>query len=86
MYGLKQSPKEWFDRFTTAMKTFGYEQTNSNHTLFLKKEKGRITCLIIYVDDIVITGNNNEEISDLKKLFIEFEMKDLGNLKYFLGD
>ena len=69
------------------MKKFGYKQINSDHTLFLKKEKGRITYLIIYVDDMVITGNNEEEISDLKKkLFMEFEIKDLGNLKYFLGN
>uniref|UniRef100_A0A803NB30 Reverse transcriptase Ty1/copia-type domain-containing protein n=1 Tax=Chenopodium quinoa TaxID=63459 RepID=A0A803NB30_CHEQI len=62
------------------------EQINSNHTLFLKKEKEKITCLIIYVDDMIITGNDEEEIADLKgKLFQEFEMKDLGNLKYFLG-
>ena len=68
------------------MKRFGYEQSNSDHTLFLKKEKERITCLIIYVDDMVITGNNEEEISELKKsLFMEFEMKDLRNLKCFLG-
>ena len=45
-----------------------------------------ITCLIIYVDDMVNTGINKEEISDLKrKLFMEFEIKDLRNLKYFLG-
>ena len=67
LYGLKQSLRAWFGRFTTTMKKFGYEQSNFDHTLFLKKEKGRITCLIIYVDDIVITGNNEEEINDLKK-------------------
>ena len=86
LYGLKQSPRAWFDRFTIAMKKFGYKQSYSDRTLFLKKEKRRITCLIIYVDDMVITGNNEEEISDLKKkFFMEFEMKDLGNQKYFLG-
>ena len=83
---MRQSRRAWFGRFTTAMRKFGYEQSNSDHTLFLKKEKNHITCLIIYVDDIIITGNNEEEISNLKeKLFKEFEMKDLENLKYFLG-
>uniref|UniRef100_A0A803MVW8 Reverse transcriptase Ty1/copia-type domain-containing protein n=1 Tax=Chenopodium quinoa TaxID=63459 RepID=A0A803MVW8_CHEQI len=65
------------------MKQFGYKQSNSDHTLFLKRVKDRITCIIIYVDDMIITGNDEEEIADLK-LFREFE-KDLGNLKYFLG-
>ena len=58
LYGLKQSLRAWFGRFTAAMKKFDYEQSNSDHTLFLKKKKDRITCLIICVDDIVITGND----------------------------
>ncbi|XP_057529746.1 uncharacterized mitochondrial protein AtMg00810-like [Amaranthus tricolor] len=68
------------------MTKFGYKQSDSDHTLFLKRQKGRITCLIIYVDDIIITGDDKEEIGILKKqLSCEFEMKDLGYLKYFLG-
>ena len=68
------------------MKKFKYGQSNSDHTLFLKRNKDKKTCLIIYVDDMIITNNDEEEISELKrKLFLEFEMKDLGNLKYFLG-
>lgn len=58
------------------MKKFGYKQNNSDHTLLLKKGKRQITCLIIYVDDMVITRDNEEKISDLKKkLFMEFEIK-----------
>ena len=86
LYGLKQTPRAWFGRFTTAMKKFGYKQSNSDHTLFLRKKKDQITCLIICVDDMVIIGNDAEEIRDLKrKLSCEFEMKDLRNLKYFFG-
>ena len=86
LYGLKRFPRAWFGRFTTTMKNFGYRQSNSDHTLFLKKGKDKITCLIIYVDDMIIIANDVEEIKELKKkLFLEFEMKDLGNLKYFLG-
>ena len=86
LYGLKQSPRAWFGKFTSAMKKFGYTQSNSDHTLFLKKRKDRITCLIIYVDDMVITGDDTDEIQILKeRLSGEFDMKDLGNLKYFLG-
>ena len=52
----------------------------------LKGRGNQITCLIIYVDDMVITGNDELEIGELKrKLFLKFEMKDLGNLKYFLA-
>nr|GEV39216.1 putative ribonuclease H-like domain-containing protein [Tanacetum cinerariifolium] len=86
LYGLKQSPRAWFGRFTMAMKKYGFKQSNSDHTLFLKHRGNFVTCLIIYVDDMIITGNDEEEIKKLKgELFTEFEMKDLGILKYFLG-
>ncbi|WJZ84318.1 hypothetical protein VitviT2T_003927 [Vitis vinifera] len=68
------------------MRAFGYRQSNSDHTLFLKKQHGKITTLIVYVDDMVVTGNDPEERKALQNyLFREFEMKDLGPLKYFLG-
>ena len=85
LYGLKKSLKAWFGRFTKAMKFFGYHQSNSDHTLFLKKQQGKITALIVYVDDMVVTRNDPEESKALQKyLSEEFEMKDLGSLKYFL--
>ena len=86
LYGLKQSPRAWFGRFTKSMIAFGYVQSNSDHTLFLKKQQSKITALIIYVDDMVVTGNDPEERKALQEyLSREFEMKDLGSLKYFLG-
>jgi hypothetical protein len=86
LYGLKQSPRAWFGRFSLAMKKYGYIQSNSDHTLFLKHQLGKVNALIIYVDDMIITGNNSEEISRLQQqLATEFEMKNLGGLKYFLG-
>ncbi|KAM0012264.1 putative RNA-directed DNA polymerase [Helianthus debilis subsp. tardiflorus] len=86
LYGLKQSPRAWFGRFTLAMKGYGFKQSNSDHTLFIKQRGRLVTCLIVYVDDMIITGNDKEEMTKLKEsLFREFEMKDLGRLKYFLG-
>nr|GEZ99257.1 putative ribonuclease H-like domain-containing protein [Tanacetum cinerariifolium] len=86
LYGLKQSLRAWFGRFSIAMKRYGFKQSNSDHTLFLKNKKNHVTCLIIYVDDMVITGNDEKEIKRLKEgLFTEFKMKDLRNLKYFFG-
>ena len=86
LYGLKQSPRAWFGRFTEVMKKYGYQRSNSDHTLFIKRRKEKITCLIIYVDDMIITGDDVEEILQLKEhLATEFEMKNLGDLKYFLG-
>ncbi|XP_021807743.1 uncharacterized protein LOC110751560 [Prunus avium] len=68
------------------MKNFGYIQSNADHTLFFKRDGRRLTALIVYVDDIVVTGNDTEEQLKLQKyLSQEFEMKNLGDLKYFLG-
>ncbi|PRQ56600.1 putative RNA-directed DNA polymerase [Rosa chinensis] len=86
LYGLKQSPRAWFGWFTKFMKKIGYRQSNSDHTLFLKHQGGKVTALIIYVDDMVVTCDDLEEIQRLQgQLSSEFEMKDLGSLKYFLG-
>ncbi|RVX07414.1 Retrovirus-related Pol polyprotein from transposon RE1 [Vitis vinifera] len=87
LYGLKQSPRAWFDRFTKAVLKLGYKQGQVDHTLFVKKSHaGKMAILIVYVDDIILSGNDMEELQNLKKyLSEEFEVKDLGNLKYFLG-
>ena len=86
LYGLKQSPRAWFGRFTKSMRSFGYHQSNSDHTLFLKKQHGKITALIVYIDDMVVTGNDPDERKALQShLSSEFKMKDLNHLKYFLG-
>ncbi|XP_034212963.1 uncharacterized mitochondrial protein AtMg00810-like [Prunus dulcis] len=54
--------------------------------MFLKRDEGKLTILIVYVDDIIVTGNDAEEQLKLQKyLSQEFEMKDSGDLKYFLG-
>ncbi|RVW23313.1 Retrovirus-related Pol polyprotein from transposon RE1 [Vitis vinifera] len=87
LYGLKQSPRAWFDRFTKAVLKLGYKQGQADHTLFVKKSHaGKLAILIVYVDDIILSGNDMGELQNLKKyLSEEFEVKDLGNLKYFLG-
>ena len=66
LYGLKQSPSACFERFTKSMKTFGYHETNSDHTLFFKKQQGHITALIVYVDDMVVAGNDSKERKSLQ--------------------
>ncbi|GJR11586.1 putative RNA-directed DNA polymerase [Tanacetum coccineum] len=67
LYGLKQSPRAWFGRFTLAMKKYGYKQSNSDHTQFLSHKGDHVTCLIIYVDDMIITGNDESEIKKAKR-------------------
>ncbi|KAI9177820.1 hypothetical protein LWI28_019702 [Acer negundo] len=87
LYGLKQSHRAWFKRFGKVVKKFGYCQTLGDHTLFFKhSSEGKKAILIVYVDDIILTGDDEKELKRLKELLAsEFEIKDLGELKYFLG-
>ena len=70
-----------------VMKEFGYKQSQGDHTLFIKHSvAGGVTALLVYVDDIIVTGNDEREKHDVKqRLAKEFEIKELGKLKYFLG-
>ena len=87
LYGLKQSPRAWFERFSKVLKEQGYIQGQADHTMFTKHSpSGKLVVLIVYVDDIVLTGDFEEEIPRVKGVLAkEFEIKDLGDLKYFLG-
>jgi len=62
LYGLKQSPRVWFDRFTKAIRKGGYQQAHGDHTLFYRHKNEKTTLLIVYVDDIIVTGNDEDEI------------------------
>ena len=67
LYGLKQSPRAWFGRLNSAMKKYGFQQSNSDYILFLKHQQGKVTTLIVYVDDMIIIGDDFEEIVRLLK-------------------
>ena len=77
----------WFGRFTQAMVSLGYRQSQSDHTMFIKHSlNGKLILLLVYVDDMIITGDDEIKKQTLKeRLTAQFEMKDLGKLKYFLG-
>uniref|UniRef100_A0A6N2N1V2 Uncharacterized protein n=1 Tax=Salix viminalis TaxID=40686 RepID=A0A6N2N1V2_SALVM len=85
VYGLKQSPKAWFGRFTKAMILIGYRQSQRNHILFIKHSNSReVTILIVYVNDIIITKDDFMERDKLRKR-LSVECKKLERLKYFLS-
>jgi hypothetical protein len=81
LYGLNQSPRAWFDRFRHALCGMGYKQCNGDHTVFYRHSGRRITILAVYVDDIIITSDDETEIRQVKdSLGKQFEVKDLGQL------
>ncbi|XP_016647164.1 PREDICTED: uncharacterized mitochondrial protein AtMg00820-like [Prunus mume] len=78
--------RQWFAKFSEAIQVAGYTQSKADYSLFTCKNGKSFTALLIYVDDILITGNNVAAINSLKQfLHTRFRIKDLGDLKYFLG-
>ncbi|RVX04589.1 Retrovirus-related Pol polyprotein from transposon RE1 [Vitis vinifera] len=86
LYGLKQAPRAWFDRLSQCLLHLGFCCGKADSSLFILRKGQSIVLLLIYVDDIIVTGNDNNIISDLiNTLSSEFSLKDLGSLHYFLG-
>ncbi|XP_071699526.1 uncharacterized mitochondrial protein AtMg00810-like [Rutidosis leptorrhynchoides] len=86
LYGLKQAPRQWFAKLSSALLSFGYQQSKADYSLFTKSDDTQFTAVLCYVDDLLITGNSPEHIQRLKdNLKSSFHMKDLGELSYFLG-
>ena len=67
LYALKQSHRAWFRRLSKFMKKIGYKQSDADHTLFIKQKLSKITALIVYVDDMVVIGNDSSKIFALQK-------------------
>ena len=94
---MKQSPRTWFGKFNQVIEKFGIQKSKSDHSVFYRNSEADIILLVVYIDDIVITGSDMTGISSLKfinqkkksslKFFLhgQFHAKDLGMLKYFLG-
>ena len=86
LYGLKQASRQWYARLSTFLISHGYRQCSSDHSLFIKQHLQSFTALVVYVDDIVLLGNDLLEIKSITQLLDEvFKIKDLGDLKFFLG-
>ncbi|KAL0550370.1 hypothetical protein IC582_014879 [Cucumis melo] len=86
LYGLKQAPRAWFATFSSTITQLGFTSSPHDTALFTRHTPQGIVLLLLYVDDMIITGNDPHAISDLQHyLGQHFEMKDLGSLNYFLG-
>lgn len=86
LYGLRQAPRCWFSKFTTTLCKYGFVQSYADYSLFTHISGDDFLCVLIYVDDLLITGHFTSCIAKFKRYLSScFHMKDHGPLKHFLG-
>ena len=85
LYGLKQAPRNWHDRIDSFISSLGFTNSKADSILYYKIEDGNLVMLLLYVDDIFVTGMDGLIVDMKRKLASKFEMKDLGLMHYFLG-
>lgn len=86
LYGLRQAPRLWFEKLSATLIDMGYQQSKADYSLFTRHTSSQITLILVYVDDLLLTGSCLQSIAELKLLLAQhFHMKDLGQLRYFLG-
>ena len=86
LYGLKQAPRAWFEKFSSIVAQQDFTSSPHETTLFIRRSSTGITLILLYIDDMIITGDDSTGIRSLQHFLSQhFEMKDLGTLSYFLG-
>lgn len=86
IYGLKQAPRAWFQTLRKFLCDYGFVNSKSDSSLFILRTTGLVLYTLVYVDDIIITGNSSCKVAEcIAALAHSFSIKDLGNLHYFLG-
>ena len=86
IYGLKQASRSWNIRFDEVVKGFGFIKNEEEACVYKKKSGSYVAFLILYVDDILLIGNNIPMLESIKtSLKNSFSMKDLGEATYILG-
>jgi hypothetical protein len=86
IFGLKQAPRAWYDKIDSLFLQLGLKHFEYDHSLYVLHTHGNTLIIVVYVDSLVIIGNNITLILRLKKQLVDsFDMTNLGILHYFLG-
>ena len=85
LYGLKQAPRAWYARIDGHLMSLGFNKSVVDPNLYYKIVNGESLILVLYIDDLFLTGTKSLIVECKYALASEFEMKDLGMMHYFLG-
>lgn len=86
IYGLKQAPRAWFNKLKKYLVQQGFQGCHSETSLFVHISSVSIIYILVYVDDLIITGKDAAHIQRfINRLHTVFALEDLDNLHYFLG-
>jgi hypothetical protein len=86
IYGLKQAPRAWYRALKNAILQLGFHNSKADSSLFIYSHGSNLCYFLVYVDDLVITGNNSTLVANInKQLGDMFSLKDMGSLHFFLG-
>eukprot|EP00253_Pinus_taeda_P027009 PITA_27009 len=85
LYGLKQAPQAWYERIDNYLMKLGFTRSEADSNLYFKVEDDKPLILVLYVDDLFLTGADPLILKCKRELASEFEMKDLELMHYFLG-
>eukprot|EP00253_Pinus_taeda_P001768 PITA_01768 len=86
LYGLKQAPRAWYAKMDSFLLDTGFSRCHSDNTVYTKKVGKSLIILVLYVDDLILTGSDPNLINHVKFILKKkFEMTNLGHLHYFLG-
>lgn len=83
---MKQAPRAWYSKIDTHLLDNGFDKCDEEPTLYIKESDDKIPFVFLDVDDLTFTDSDDFLITDFKEVMkSEFEMTDLGFLRYFLG-
>ena len=86
LYGLKHAPRSWYAKIDAFLLSQNFQRWKYDPNVYFQKYYGNILIMVLYFDDILITGSTLASISFIKTaLHDAFEMSDLGLLKQFMG-